>query len=256
MPGSAPADPTGLVSALARRYDLPDRGTVQLVSLLRLLLSDPFAPTAVRDPRKALNDHLADALVALELQPIRAASSIADLGTGPGIPGLPLAIALPSAYVWLVESSARRCAFLRRAVAACGVDNAVVVHSRAESWRAGRCRFDVVTARALGPLAVVEEYAAPLLRIGGLLAVWRGRRDPDSERSGARAAVELGLDLAEPKPVQPYEGARHRHLQLALKVKETPPGFPRREGLARKRPLGEQPTPARSRDQRSDRGRR
>jgi 16S rRNA (guanine527-N7)-methyltransferase len=256
MAGNARVDLMAHVSALERRYGLPDHGTAQLVSLLQLLLSDPLAPTAVRDPLKAVNEHLADALIALELQSIRAASSFADLGAGAGIPGLPLAIALPRACVWLVESSARKCAFLQRSLQTCGVANAFVVHSRAESWRAGLRRFDVVTARALAPLAVVEEYAAPLLRIGGHLVVWGGRRDPDAEWSAARAALELGLELDEPKRVWPYEGAEHRHLHLALKVSETPAAFPRREGLARKRPLGGRGAPATSRDRGSDRTRR
>jgi 16S rRNA (guanine527-N7)-methyltransferase len=82
------------------------------------------------------------------------------------------------------------------------------------------------------------EYAAPLLRIGGSLVVWRGRRDPEAEAAGARAASELGLEVREPESVDPYPGAEHRYLHLVLKVKETPCGFPRREGVARKRPLG------------------
>ena len=253
MSSSINADLTAHVSALARRYDLSDESTPQLLSVLELLRSDPFAPTSVTDPLRAVNDHLADSLVALELQPVRTASSIADLGAGAGLPGLPLAIALPRARVWLVESSARKCEFIQRAVEACGVANAVVVHSRAESWRAGLRRFDVVTARALAPLAVVEEYAAPLLRIGGLLVVWRGQRDPDAEGSAYRAAVELGLELNEPKQVHPYKGAKHRHLHLASKVSETPPSFPRREGLARKRPLGDRGAPAISDGRGSDR---
>jgi len=250
------ADSSATVSSLGRRYDLSDRQTAQLSSLLELLSCDPCAPTAVRDPRNVANDHLADALVALELQPVRVAPSITDLGAGAGIPGLPLAIALPRARVWLVESSARKCAFVRRAVKTCGVTNAVVVHSRAESWPAGLRRFGLATARALAPLAVVEEYAAPLLRIGGHLVVWRGRRDPGAERSAALAARELGLELHEPTPVQPYEGAEHRHLHLAVKVRETPAAFPRREGLARKRPLGVRRAEAPFRDHRSDRARR
>ncbi len=185
-----------------------------------------------------LEDHVADALVALELDPVREARRIADLGSGAGVPGLPLALALPAADVSLVESAARKCAFLARAISACGVENARPVHSRIESWAEGIAASDLVTARALGPLEVVVEYAAPLLSIGGTLVVWRGQRDSEAESAGARAAAELGMEPGEIVAVRPYPGAQSRHLHLMSKVTQTPRGFPRRPGMAAKRPLG------------------
>jgi 16S rRNA (guanine527-N7)-methyltransferase len=225
-------------AGLAERYDLPAGAADQLRELHRLLVDDPLAPTAVRDPRKVLDDHLADSLVALELEPIRSARCLADLGSGPGVPGVPLAIALPGARVTLVESAARKCAFLERAIERCRVANARVVHARAESWPAGIEAFDVVTARALGPLEVVVEYAAPLLVVGGTLVVWRGQRDPEAESAAARAAAQLGLEPLEIVPVRPYPASQSRHLHLMSKVTATPSGFPRRPGVAAKRPLG------------------
>jgi len=137
-----------------------------------------------------------------------------------------------------VESNGRKCAFLARTVEACAIANAAVVNARAEEWQAGLGRCDVVMARALAPLAVVAEYAAPLLRLGGTLVVWRGRRDPVDEVAGARAAALLGLESLPPVRVQPYAGAMRRHLHPIVKVAATPPRFPRRPGMARKRPLG------------------
>lgn len=192
-----------------------------------------------------IDDHLADALVALELEPVRAARSVADLGSGAGVPGLPLAIALPAATVSLVESAARKCEFLERAIAACSVANARAVHARVEAWPDGIESFDLVTARALGPLEVVVEYAAPLLQLGGTLVVWRGQRDAPAESAGARAAAELGLEPAEIVAVRPYPNAQSRHLHLMSKVTPTPRGFPRRPGMAVKRPLGRSDRPRR-----------
>ncbi len=188
--------------------------------------------------------HLADSLVALELEPVRAASRIADLGAGAGFPGLPLAIALPHADVALIESNGRKCAFLERAIEAAGVANARPVDARAEDWSDGIGRCDLVTARALAAPAVIAEYAAPLLRIGGVVVAWRGRREAEAEEAGALAAAELGLRVEEPVRVRPYAGAEHRHLHLMIKLAETPPRFPRRAGMALKRPLGgrEHPT--------------
>ena len=222
------------VTALAERYGLPPPAPRQLGALLSLLTEDPLAPTTI-DAAHAVDDHLADSLVALELEEVRAAATIADLGSGAGLPGLPLAIALPEAAVSLVESSIRKCEFLERAVQACGLANVEVVHARIEEWNAS---VDVVTARALAPLEVVVEYAAPLLRIGGTLVVWRGQREPASESAATKAAEIVGIQPSEIRTAQPYPAARHRHLHLMSKVMETPSRFPRRPGIARKRPLG------------------
>ena len=227
-----------MISALVGRYGLTEPAVGQLEALVQLVATDPTAPTTVTDRAGILRDHVADSLVALELPVVRDAVSIADLGSGAGFPGLPLAIALPAARVSLVEGNGRKCAFMAAAIEACGAHNATPVHVRAEAWPDGIGSCDLVTARALAALAVVAEYAAPLLAPGGTLVAWRGRRDPVDEAAGGRAAAELGLEAREPIHVEPYPGALHRHLHVMVKVAPTPDRFPRRPGLARKRPLG------------------
>lgn len=226
------------LAALAERYGLGNEAQAKLRALAELLVSDPLAPTTIRSPEAVIDDHLADSLVALELDAVAGARRALDIGSGAGLPGLPLAIALPDTDFVLLESASRKVAFLERAVASCGISNAEVAHARAESWRDGLGRMDLVTARAVAPLEVVVEYAAPLLRIDGLLVAWRGRRDPESEDAAARAGALLGLGEPEIRAVKPYEAAEHRHLYLMSKVMETPSGFPRRPGIAAKRPLG------------------
>jgi 16S rRNA (guanine527-N7)-methyltransferase len=95
-----------------------------------------------------------------------------------------------------------------------------------------------VTARAVAPLAVLVEYAAPLLRTGGHFVAWKGARDRDEEAAGAHAGSELGLHSHDPIAITPYSGARDLHLHLYSKVRETPAKYPRRPGMAAKRPLG------------------
>ncbi len=226
------------VRGLVASHELPPAAVEQMVALLDLLVEDDRAPTTVRDPLRALDDHLADSLVALELPQVLEATSIADLGSGAGFPGLPLAIARPDSRVALVESNARKVDFLDLAVHASRAENAYCVRARAEEWRDGLDSLDLVTARALAPLAVVAEYAAPLLRVGGALVAWRGRRDPAGERAATAAAEELGLEVADVRPVKPYAAAENRYLHLMLKVRLTPERFPRRPGMAAKRPLG------------------
>jgi 16S rRNA (guanine527-N7)-methyltransferase len=232
-------DIAAAVAGFGRRWSLPAAAAGRLERLASLVSYDASAPTTVQEPARVLDDHLADSLVALELRDVVwHEAEIADLGAGAGFPGLPLAIALPGSRLSLVESNARKCQFLARAVAECELDNVDVVRERAELWRAGLDRCDVVVARALAPLPVVAEYAAPLLRVGGSLVAWRGRRDPADEAAAARAAHQLGLEPRPPVGVKPYPAAEHRHLHVFVKVAETPAKFPRRPGVAHKHPLG------------------
>jgi 16S rRNA (guanine527-N7)-methyltransferase len=123
--------------------------------VLRTLEADEHAPTSIRAQEQAADTHIADSLVALEIDAVRSAQRIADLGSGVGFPGLALAVALPAAQVSLVESQRRRCEFLERLCAAAEIENAQVVCSRVEEWRDGALRCDVVVARALAPQPVV-----------------------------------------------------------------------------------------------------
>ncbi len=229
------------LAALTARYALDEEACERLQVLLELLAGDPHAPSSVRDPGRVLQDHLADSLVALELEEVWTCSRLADLGSGDGLPALPLAITCGQAMVVAVEANARKARFIAAAIDRCEIRNAVIVNARAEAWRGGRERHDLVTARALAPLDVVAEWAAPLLRVGGSLVAWRGRRDPEAEAATARAAGQLGLEIGETHHVRPYPAAEHRYLHVLTKVLPTPERFPRRPGVARKRPLGSGP---------------
>ena len=223
---------------LAQRYKLTTDQRERLEDLLSALDDDAHAPTSVRCPGRAVDVHVADSLVALELEVVARARAIADLGSGAGFPGLALAVALARAEVRLIESNMRKCAYLQRVVAETGVRNARVVCARAEDWRDGEGSNDVVLARALAAQAVVVEYAAPLLRLGGTLADWRGKRSGREEDQAARAAEQLGMHRVEIRRTEPFAGAQDRHLHLYVKVRPTPSRFPRRAGVASRRPLG------------------
>jgi 16S rRNA (guanine527-N7)-methyltransferase len=205
-----------------------------MAAVLDLLADEPASVSSVREPAAAMRVHVEDSLDGLAVPALRAAGRIADIGSGAGFPGLALAAALPSAHVCLVESVGRKCAFIERAAAAAGLDNVEVVNARAEEWRGV---VDVVTARALAPLNVLVEYAAPLLVDGGALVAWKGPRAVDEEHDAAAASRAVGLALADVVEIAPRPGAEARRLYVYSKVSETPPRYPRRPGMARKRPI-------------------
>jgi 16S rRNA (guanine527-N7)-methyltransferase len=225
------------LAELAARYGLGDDATAALARLLAIQADDPTASTTVRDPVHAVDRHVADSLIALDLPAVREARRMADLGSGAGWPGFALAVALPQARATLVESAVRRCRYLERARAHAGIANVDVVHARAEAWPAGIGAHDLVTARALAALPVVCEYAAPLLAEGGALVAWKGAVSEVEAADGAAAAAELGLEPVEVRPVTPYAGARDHTLHIFRKAAPTPLRFPRRPGIATKRPL-------------------
>lgn len=225
------------VKRVVERFGAPESAIEPLERLLLLQRDDPTASTTVRDPSLALDRHVADSLVALQLEPVRAARAVGDLGSGAGWPGLALAAALPDAHVSLVESQIRHCRYLVKAVEVAGLANAEVINARAEEWSGGFISNDLITARALAALPVVLEYAAPLLEVGGHVVAWKGAVGEQEAADGAYAAAVLGLEVVEVRHVEPFDGGRDHTLHVFRKIAPTPDRFPRRPGMAAKRPL-------------------
>lgn len=219
--------------------DLAPAARAAIETLVRLLDEDPTAPTAVTDPAKVRQVHVADSLSGLVFDELRSASRICDIGSGAGFPGLVLAAALPTAELVLVDSVTRKCEFIRAAAAAADLGNVSVVDDRAETFAlTAPGRFDAVTVRAVGRLSTLAELAAPLLRDGGALVAWKGRRAPEEEAELERAAEQLAMRPQRIIWVGPYAGSENRHLHLIRKSGPTPDGLPRRPGMAKKRPRG------------------
>jgi 16S rRNA (guanine527-N7)-methyltransferase len=204
------------------------------------MLAEPRAPVSSSSVPSAREVHIADSLTGLELEPLRSAQRIADLGSGAGLPGLVLAACRPETRFDLIESAARKCEFIRRAIERMALANTAVVCERSEAWAGGDGSeaYDAVTARAVAGLPILAELASPLLRDGGVLAAWKGARSESEEEALARAADRLAMEPLEVRPVEPYPGSRDRHIHLLRKNGPTPNGLPRRPGMAAKRPFG------------------
>lgn len=176
--------------------------------------------TAVESREEAYGVHVEGSLAALPYV-ARFEGPIVDVGSGGGSPGIPLAAALPDREVTLLEANGRKAAFLERIAA--GFPNARVVRGRAEEQATDM--YGVAVARALAPPPVAAEWCLPLVREGGGVVLYVG---PTADRDAvARVAAKVGGGELE----------AHAGVIVVRKVLPTPPGFPRRPGVARKRPL-------------------
>jgi 16S rRNA (guanine527-N7)-methyltransferase len=223
-------DPTASLSAAQRR---------SLGIVLELLAKERASVSSVVDDR-AWQVHVADSLTGLEVPEVRSAGRIADIGAGAGFPGLVLAVALPEAQIDLIESVSRKTAFITQAATAAGILNATAVTARTEDIAREESResYDVVTARAVGRLSTLAELASPLLKEGGVLVAWKGKRDEDEESQLDRASASLAMTPERILDVGGRAGSEHRHLHVIRKSAPTPTNLPRNPGIAKKRPKG------------------
>jgi 16S rRNA (guanine527-N7)-methyltransferase len=204
-------------TALAAAPELPAGELDRLSLLVALVCATPVGVTAIRDPAIAAVRHVLDALAGLPAIDGAPDGPLADVGSGGGLPGLVLAIARPHRHVHLIEANARKAAFIGEAAAELGL--AVDVHpERSED-------FACVVARALAPPPVAMELCLPLCRPGGRVVLW-SREPADAALAFATAALAGELRMPE------CPGVR-----VAGKLGATPERFPRRPGMAAKRPL-------------------
>jgi 16S rRNA (guanine527-N7)-methyltransferase len=174
--------------------------------------------TSIRDLEEARRALLEDSLRAAEVVS-GFEGPIVDVGSGGGAPGIPLAVALPEREVTLLEANGRKCEFLRRFAP----PNARVVQGRAEEQETDT--YGVALAKALAPPAVAAEWCLPLVASGGAAVLYVG---PSADAEAvARVAERLAARAVDSPP----------GLLVLCKEGPTPPGFPRRPGAARKRPL-------------------
>ncbi len=167
-------------------------------------------------------------------------ASVIDIGTGAGLPGLPMCIAAPELRVTLLEASARRCRFLERVVDELGLQQVKVVRARAEDAGrdpALRGRFDLAVARTVASLPVLVEYALPLLLRGGLLAAPKGRRAEAEMAEAAAAITALGGRAEPPLALSLPDGAPPQRVLLVRRAGDLDDRYPRRPGIPSKRPL-------------------
>lgn len=201
--------------------------------------------TRIVEPGEVERRHLLDALCCAVpcLDGLRGGASQRwlDVGSGGGMPGVPLAIAFPRLEMTLLESVGKKAAFLRETVQSLRLTGVSVLSVRAEEAareHAHRDSYDVVVARALAPLPVALELCLPFVRVGGIVVLPRGSDLAAQLQAGEAAASALGAHLRPPIPLDVPGLPVGRSLVVADKLNPTPERYPRRPGMAAKRPLG------------------
>ena len=194
-----------------------------------------------REQERLWERHLNDAFGLAAIRRPNPGERWADLGSGAGLPGLPLAVAHRATSFTLIDAQRRRLDWVAATAAELGLANVTVVHARLEDYGRGpgRQSFDVATARALGPLPVVAELGLPLLKVGGQLLIPRGRPGSDELEQAATACTQLGgrIDGVIPNPSSPID--RVGFVVIMAKIAATSPRFPRRSGVPARTPLGQ-----------------
>jgi 16S rRNA (guanine527-N7)-methyltransferase len=189
-----------------------------------------------------LVDHVLDSLSCFLHEPLFRARRLADVGSGGGLPGIPIKIIRPDLATTLVESTGKKARFLQHVVDGLSLEGVEVAYTRVEDLgrtRAHRGAYDVVTCRAVARLSVVAEYCIPLLETGSCAIAMKGRLEPEELAEGAGAVDALGAKLTTTRvPTLPEVGEKDRHLIILQKIRETPARYPRRPGIVTKRPLG------------------
>ncbi|MDI6892378.1 MAG: 16S rRNA (guanine(527)-N(7))-methyltransferase RsmG [Actinomycetota bacterium] len=197
--------------------------------------------TGLTEDKEIVTKHFLDSLSCLASGKLEGHKRMVDIGTGAGLPGIPLKIVEPGMEITLLDSSRKKAEFLSFIVEELGLSRVRVVCSRVEDFARRedtKESFDVALARAVSPLAVLMEYALPLLRIEGWFVAQKSKR-LEKELAAARTAASLlGGEIEEVKEVEvPFLEAT-RYLVLTRKTRPTPPEYPRRPGIPTKRPLG------------------
>lgn len=196
--------------------------------------------TGITDREQVYIKHFYDSLSLAFYVSIDKISSLADIGSGAGFPGIPLKICYPHLQLTIVDSLNKRIQFLQHVVDELGLENVQLLHGRAEDLarQSGlRDSFDLVTARAVARMAVLNEFCLPFAKPGGMFVAMKGSDPKDELQEAAFSLSELkGKCIKTPQFVLPMEQSE-RHLVIANKVAATPKKYPRKAGTPAKTPL-------------------
>ena len=196
--------------------------------------------TALTAPEDVAVKHIIDSLTAYDVALFDGARTLIDVGTGAGLPGIPLAVYAPHLTVTLLDSLNKRVRFLTEVTAAMGLQNVRCIHARAEEaarTAEHRAAYDIVVSRAVARLPVLLEYTLPFVRVGGTLLALKGRAYAEEQKEARRAAEVLGGGRITARPVHLPGLDDVRAILTVTKERQTPAAYPRGGGAPTRRPL-------------------
>lgn len=196
--------------------------------------------TALTAPEDVAVKHIIDSLTAYDAALFDGARTLIDVGTGAGLPGIPLAVYAPQLTVTLLDSLNKRVRFLTEVTAAMGLQNVRCIHARAEEaarTAEHRAAYDIVVSRAVARLPVLLEYTLPFVRVGGTLLALKGRAYAEEQKEARRAAGVLGGGRITARPVHLPGLDDVRAILTVTKERQTPAAYPRGGGAPARRPL-------------------
>lgn len=196
--------------------------------------------TALTAPEDVAVKHIIDSLTAYDAALFDGAWTLIDVGTGAGLPGIPLAVYAPHLTVTLLDSLNKRVRFLTEVTAAMGLQNVRCIHARAEEaarTAEHRAAYDIAVSRAVARLPVLLEYTLPFVRVGGTLLALKGRAYAEEQKEARRAAEVLGGGRITARPVHLPGLDDVRAILTVTKERQTPAAYPRGGGAPTRRPL-------------------
>ena len=196
--------------------------------------------TAITDTDEIIVKHFLDSLAVLGNIPLGNCSSLLDIGTGAGFPGVPIKIADQKINVVLLDSLNKRVSFLRHLIAELNLQEISALHGRAEDYgrdKDYRGKFDLVVSRAVAKMSVLAELCLPFVKVGGLFVAYKGPKAEEEVIEAEHALTLLGAKVVNLDKVKLPETEDERVLVIISKETDTPEKYPRKAGIPEKRPL-------------------
>lgn len=221
---------------------LDDRQIDQFIIYMRLLKewNEKINLTAITEESDIIKKHFIDSVSIVKSNVIKNNSSIIDVGTGAGFPGIPIKIILPGTRVLLLDSLNKRINFLNEVIKELGLKDITTIHGRAEELsrdKKYREKFDIATARAVANLVVLSEYCIPYVKVGGYFLSMKGPSAPEEIDSSRNAIGSLGGKIVEIiDTIIPTEEMKHK-LVVVEKINTTDVKFPRKTAQIEKKPI-------------------
>ena len=194
--------------------------------------------TAITEYNDVVKKHFIDSMMISRIVDMRKITTLCDIGTGAGFPGIPLKIVYPHLHLSLVDSVGKRVNFLSEVVEKLGLEDVETIHSRTEDLANNpkyREKYDLVTARAVASMNVLSEYCIPYAKIGGYFAAYKSGNIEEELNNAQNAVTTLGGKIEKTDVFDLY--GMGRSIVLIRKVKGTPKVYPRKAGTPSKNPL-------------------